>query len=278
MRPEIKFTDKQLLDIKESYLGGESTVKIGKRYGTSHQPILKALKKMGVERTPGKFNRKYNLNENYFDVVDTPNKAYILGLLYADGSNNISKSTISISLQEEDGYLLEAIRNEIQSDKPLEYLDYSNKHDYGYKYKNQYRLLLFSSHMCNALNDIGMIQNKSLKLEFPKLRRNLYSHFIRGYFDGDGSLCVRHTKDGKFRSLTTITSTEGFCRCAQQIIKESVNIPCGNIYDASCKNGITRVLSISGRTQNQLFYEWLYKDADLYLQRKRDKVNDLYVA
>lgn len=278
MRQEIKFTEEQLLDIKQSYLAGESTVKIGQRYGTSHQPILKALKRMNIERTPSKFNRKYSLNETYFDIIDNPNKAYILGLLYADGSNNISKSTISISLQEEDGYLLEAIRNEMQSDKPLEYLDYSNKHDYGYNYKNQYRLLLFSSHMCHTLNNLGMMPNKSLKLEVPNLRQDLYPHFIRGYFDGDGSLCVRHTADGLFRSITTITSTEKFCRKIQSIIKESIDIPCGNIYDASCKNGITRVLTISGRIQNQKFHEWIYKDADLYLQRKREKVNDLYVA
>ena len=278
MRPEIKFNDEQLLDIKESYLNGESTVKIGKRYGTSHQPILKALKRMNVERTPRKFNRKYSLNENYFDKIDTPNKAYILGLLYADGSNTISKSTISISLQEEDGYLLEKIRKEIQSEKPLEYLDYSDKHDYGFNYKNQYRLLFFSCHMCKVLNDLGMIPNKSLKLEVPDLKQDLYSHFIRGYFDGDGSLCIRHTKDNKLRSLTTITSTELFCKKIREIIKNATGISCGNIYDASCKNGVTRVLSISGRIQNQIFYEWLYKDADLYLQRKRNKVKFLYEA
>lgn len=278
MRPKIIFSNEQLEDIRQSYLDGESTVKIGQRYGISHQPIRKALERMGIDRDQKRFVRKYNLNENYFDNIDTPNKAYILGLLYADGSNCMSKSTISISLQEEDGYLLEKIRNEIQSEKTLEYLDYSNKDDYGYKYKNQYRLLLFSSHMCKSLNNLGMIPNKSLKLIVPELRHDLYPHFIRGYFDGDGSLCIRHTKDNKFRSLTTITSTDSFCRKIQEIIRESINIPCGNIYEASCQNGVTKVLSISGRRQNQLFYEWLYKDAELYLQRKYDKANELYIA
>ena len=130
--------------------------------------------------------------------------------------------------------------------------------------------------MCERLNDLGMMPNKSLKVDFPELEDKLYSHFIRGYFDGNGSLCVRHTKDGKFRCLTTITSTENFCKGAQRVIKRLVNIPGGGIYDASCKNGITRVFSLSGRTQNQSFYEWLYQDAELYLYRKRDKVKNLY--
>ena len=115
MRPEIKFNDEQLLDIKESYLNGESTVKIGKRYGTSHQPILKALKRMNVERTPRKFNRKYSLNENYFDKIDTPNKAYILGLLYADGSNTISKSTISILCKKKMGICLKKLERKYKA-------------------------------------------------------------------------------------------------------------------------------------------------------------------
>lgn len=275
MRKEIIFTEEQLKDIKESYLNGESSVKIGQRYGISHQPIRKALIKMNIDRDQKRFVRKYSLNENYFDIIDNPNKAYILGLLYADGSNGFTKGTISISLQEEDKQLLEKIRKEMNSDKPLEYLDYSAKHDYDYTYKNQYRLLMFSRHMCETLKELGMMPNKSLQLTMPNLRDNLYSHFIRGYFDGDGSFCSRYTPDGKYRCLTTITSTDDFCQRAKEIISQQVNIPCGNVYDASCHNGITKVLSISGRLQNQSFYKWLYKDATLYLDRKYLKVKML---
>lgn len=276
MRKEIIFTEEQLRDIKESYLNGESSVKIGERYGISHKPILKVLSRMGIDRDQKRFVRKYSLNENYFDIIDIPNKAYILGLLYADGSNCLSKGTISISLQEEDKELLEYIRKEIGSDKPLEYLDYSNKNDFGYKYKNQYRLIMFSAHMCNSLKELGMIPNKSLQLTMPILREDLYSHFIRGYFDGDGSFCSRYTPDGKYRCLTTITSTDIFCQQAKDIISRQAKISCGNIYDASCHNGITKVLSISGKIQNRNFYEWLYKDSTMYLDRKYYKVMNAF--
>lgn len=276
MRPEIKFTTMELEDIKNSYLNGESSVKIGNRYNTTHKPILKALKRMGVEIDRSHCVRKYSLNENYFDNIDTPNKAYILGLLYADGSNSLSKSTVSISLQEEDKELLDRIRAELDSAKPLEYLDYSNKHDGGYHYKNQYRLLFFSNHLCRQLNDKGMMPNKSLKLEVPILRNDLYSHFVRGYFDGDGSFCFRYTKDNKIRCLTTITSTQSFCEKIRQIIIDNVNIPCGNIYDSSCHNGVTKVLSISGLKQNESLFEWIYRDAELYLDRKYKKISKIY--
>lgn len=274
---EKVFTDNEIKDIIDSYLNGESSVKIGKRYGISHKTILKTLHKNNVEVSQKKLVRKYTLNENYFDDINTPNKAYILGFLWADGHNGISKSTLTMSLQEEDFEILEKIRHELNSNKPLEYLDYSNKHDFGYHYKNQYRINVFSKHMCMSLENLGMLQNKSLKLKFPNIPETLYRHFIRGYFDGDGSFCGHYTKLNKFQPIVTFTSTNDFCITLQKIIKSNINIPGGNIYDASCKNGITKVLSISGVTQVKTLLDWLYLDADLFLDRKYQKYINAYI-
>lgn len=271
---EIIFNDIEKEDIKNKYLNGLSTVKIGNQYGVSHKIIAKVLDKYGIPRT-GVGKRKYSLNEEYFDNIDTPNKAYILGLLYADGSNNFSKYTVSISLEEQDKHILESIKKELKYTKELEYLDYSNKHDFGYTYKNQYRLLFFSKKICESLSKKGMYPNKSLILEFPNwLNDNLKKHFIRGYFDGDGSYCPSLRSNGKFQPLITFTSTEIFCNDLQKYLIKELNIPCGNIYDASCHNGITKVLSFAGRKQVKTFLDWLYKDAELYLYRKYKKYMD----
>ncbi len=163
---EIVFTDEQQLDIINSYLNHESSVSIGRRYGVSHKIILKVLHRKGIEVSQSKMVRKYNVDEQFFDVIDTPEKAYVLGLLYSDGYNNPDKSTVSISLQEEDRDLLEQIRLLLKSEKPLEYIDNSQKHDFGYKYENQYRLLIFSKHICNAITELGVIKNKSFKTWF----------------------------------------------------------------------------------------------------------------
>ena len=206
---EITFTDEQKIDIITSYLNGESSVKIGKRYGLSHKPILKILHKNGINVDQKKFVRKYTLNENYFDQINTPNKAYILGFLYADGHNEISKFTISMSLQEEDKEILEKIRKELCSNKPLEYIDYSNKHDFVYHYKNQYRLLLFSKHMCSSLIKLGVVKNKSLIITFPTfIDDSLLSHFVRGVYDGDGSIFRFYRNDNNLPITVTVTATE----------------------------------------------------------------------
>lgn len=257
-----------------------STVKIGKLYKVSYRTIARLLERNRINRT-GVGRRKYSLDETYFENIDTPNKAYILGFLYADGSNNKSKQTVSMSLQEEDKYILEKIRQEVKSEKELEFIDYSDKHDFGYTYKNQYRLLFFSKHISESLESIGMVPNKSLVLEFPDIDSKFYPHFIRGYFDGDGSFCPNYSKAGKFQPLITFTSTNNFCVKLQEILTNELNIAGGNIYDAACHNGITKVLSISGAVQTKKILDWMYNDAEMYLERKYIKYRnafDNYIA
>ena len=133
-----------------------------------------------------------------------------------------------------------------------------------------YQLEFYSSYICKTLEKLGMVQNKSLILTFPTfLDKSLYSHFIRGYFDGDGSFCPHYTKKGWFQALVTITSTESFCNDCLEIIRKETGIG-GGIYDASSHNGITKMISISGTNQLKRFFKWLYKDAELYMKRKHD--------
>lgn len=271
---EYIFTDTDKLDIINMYTHDKiSTVKIGEKYGCSYGVIVKILDQYGIPRTHNGV-RKYQLNEYFFDIINTQDKAYILGLLYADGCNFIKKSTISISLQEEDVEILEKIRLCIGSSHPLEYIDYSRKHDYGYTYKNQWRLLMFSKHMCNSLNAIGMTPNKSLTLEFPKIDKSLYRHFIRGYFDGDGSIYQKIINENNKPVVLTITSTSSFCEKTKKILYEELGIYAG-IYDASNHNGITKVLSTT-KSASKIFLDWLYKDANLYMKRKYDRYLKYY--
>lgn len=282
---KVTFTDEELLDIKESYLNGESSVKIGKRYNTSHKPILRELHNMGIEVSQKRFARKYNINESYFDEIDTQNKAYIMGFLSADGCNFPSKSTISMSLEECDKEILEKICKEMDNTHPLEFIDYSNKKDFGYTYKDQYRMLIFSSHMCNKLEEHGVIPNKSLRLQFPEnLDDDLKRHYLRGYFDGDGTLGYKNVasyiKKNRGKLTISIVSTNDFCKSAKEFIENNLDVEC-SISEPIKKNGVTSTLLIKAK-YNTIFLDWLYKDANLFLKRKHDiylnYINDFYAA
>lgn len=258
---EIIFTEKQEKDIIDMYVTQRMpTTKIGKKYNVSYKTICRLLDRNNIPRT-SLCRRKYGLDEEYFDNIDSQNKAYILGFLSADGCNNMAKQTVSMALQEDDYSILESIRIEMKSERPLEYIDYSNKHDFGYTYKNQYRLLLFSAHMCESLNRLGVTPSKSLSFRMPDINKNLYSHFIRGLFDGDGSI-------NKTRSLVTITGTKYICDKISEILKnEGIE---SHISDASNNNGITKVLIVSKTYSVNKFLSYIYQDSNLKLKRKYD--------
>lgn len=261
------FTDEQKNLVIKLYKELGSSVDVGKMFNVSHKIIAKILKEKDIKRTAAK-KRKYKINEYYFDKIDTPNKAYILGFLWADGCNFPKKGTISMSLEEQDKDILECIRNEINSERPLEFIDYSHKHDFGYVYKNQYRLLLYSVHMCKTLEDIGMVPNKSLVATFPKISSNLIKHFVRGLFDGDGSVYqYKYKNRDSYKYTLTITSTLILCEELVDIVKTELNVN-SYIYDASNHNGITKVFTISGKNQIKKFMDWMYDGADLKLKRK----------
>lgn len=250
--------------ICDQYLSGISSVQLGKKYGIGHKSIAVVLEENNIKRNCALSERKYGLNEHYFDEIDTPNKAYILGLLYADGNNCKQKGTIRIQLQEQDKEILEKICKELNYEKELRYIDCSKRiYGNGYVSKNMYSLDIFSMHMCNTLEKCGVVPNKSLILAFPDfVPDNLYPHFIRGYIDGDG--CI-----SKKSYCVSITSTEEFCVKLKDLIKCKLGID-GNIKDSSCHNGITKVFCFTRRQQTQIFLDYVYNNAELYLQRKYD--------
>lgn len=278
-KDKVKISLSEKNQIKNMYLSGLSSTKIGIKLKIHHKTINSILDDFGIPRK-GNGLRKYSLNESYFDVIDNQNKAYILGLLYADGYNSLDKKTIRLQLQEEDCEILEKIRVEIKSTKPLKYIKCDNKiASNGFISKNMYQLEFYSSHICHTLNNIGMYQNKSLILDFPKcLDETLYSHFIRGYFDGDGSYSHRISPKYGERDVVTITSTKTFCDQAKKIINIYSQAKGGGIYDASCHNGITKVLSFSGKNQTKNFFDWIYNDAQLYIQRKFNLYHDRFIV
>ena len=172
------------------------------------------------------------------------------------------------------------MRSELKSNKELTFIRCDDKvTSNGYISKNMYQLEVYSKHMCEQLDKLGMHQNKSLILEFPDwLSEDLYSHFIRGYFDGDGSYCYKYKFGNGWHDLISFTSTNNFCEKVKEIINTYTSAKGGGIYDCSSHNGITKVLSISGSNQTKAVLDWMYNNAELYLERKYLKYQNRFAA
>lgn len=259
-------------EIKKMYLVENiSSSQIAKILGVKRHQINYILTKNNIQKTQSEVNRKYYLNEHYFDQIDTPNKAYILGFLYADGYNNPFNNTIVLSLSAKDEDILEKIRNEIGCDKPLFHLHDEHKCD-DYKPRDMRILTLASKYMSNTIKKWGVVPNKTFSLHFPEfLAKELIPHFIRGYFDGDGCVCVYPDKTHKKNlcriEISILTNLE-FCYELQKKLAEA--------------NIAVRVHKATGKEKNMLvrtgdqeevlkFMNYIYKDADLFLPRKQEK-------
>lgn len=132
-------------------------------------------------------------NENYFQSIDTPAKAYFLGLLAADGNISPRLTAVRIALKEEDQSILEEFRRELGENAPR----LKDKIPYikGKAGRTQKVLCLSRVKMVNDLIALGITPNKSHTLEMKiNLKDELKGHFLRGVWDGDGSVTERRFK------------------------------------------------------------------------------------
>lgn len=274
--PIIKLTSEIKKDVEDLYKTGKYTFKqISKIYNVSPSTIERYLGKKGYKsKSQSELQRKYPITEDFFDKIDIEEKAYILGLLYADGYNNTRNNTVCITLKEEDVEILNKITKIIQPTKPLFYLDMSPENRGMKNTKNQYRLTIANKHISKRLVELGCGKAKTSSILFPSLEQVpniLIHHFVRGYFDGDGSL-----SKGKSHKVDIISTPE-FLLTLQQLINRELGINITKLnWSGSYINANVCSLQIGGRLQCTRFMEWLYKDSTIYLERKRKIFDERY--
>lgn len=260
-----KFSETDIKDMIKIYLSGAPMRVLEEKYNTSDTTIMGLFDKKGIQRR----HSKYTCDDHYFDKIDTQEKAYFLGLLYADGYNNTGSSTISLTLQARDVDILNSFAKETRNTHPLRFVPNSQINP---KWSDCYQFIITSQHMSKVLEKHGVFRAKSLILEFPKwLDESLYSHFIRGYFDGDGNICKN-----KARHTMSIVSTESFCKCFQDWIEKKLNIET-HLYISSTIDKPTRTFMTTKKESTKILFDFIYNDAHLYLKRKHDVYIEKYV-
>ena len=137
--------------------------------------------------------RKFEINDNYFDIINTQEKAYIFGLLCADGCNYESAGVVKIDLIKDDEDLLSQVKDELEYTGELHsYAPLKKKFgDEWYDCKGSTRLIFHSHKISKQLALKGCVSNKSGILKFPEkdiISEDLLSHFIRGYMDESGTV------------------------------------------------------------------------------------------
>jgi hypothetical protein len=184
--------------IADDYFNKKHTItEISKITNIPFSTIKYQLKKHGYileNKSHAGNNRRHNIDINFFKKIDSKNKAYILGLIISDGyvDNNYK-----LTLTSKDLDLVEIFKKELKSEHKLARYDIFDKRTNNIYCR--YSLQVASKEIVNDLNKLGIFANKSFNCTMPNIPQELIWHFIRGVFDGDGT--IHQPKNNKLGRL-----------------------------------------------------------------------------
>lgn len=188
-------------DIAERYQKGDSVLSLSREFDISSQSIYSLLKTRGIKRE----KRKYKHNEQYFDQIDTEEKAYWLGFFFADGT--IDRNTFGFHIGKMDEPHLHLFTKALASDHAITQTE------------SGCRIRIHSPHILSSMLKYGLRSPKSLNLVYPSfLSLDLQLDFIRGFFDGDGWV-----------SGNAKQSTVGFASCSKEFLTAIQSALCEKI-------------------------------------------------
>lgn len=213
--------------------------------------------------------KKIPFDEDFF-CKDNERSFYWAGVIAADGNikicnrkykNIVHRYSVNLSLIEKD--MIEQFLADIKCvGRKIQDISYKKENGVGHLYV----IDLSSQQMFNDLHRFGITPKKSLTLEMPEWLEShpLVNHFIRGYFDGDGTIFVNNNNKN-----LSFAGTENFLNKIHNIIKDKAEIttkgkvrPHSNIY----------VVTYAGNKLVPKVGDFLYKDATIWLERKRVKI------
>lgn len=209
-------------------------------------------------------SRIYDINESKFASIKTEEDAYWLGFLMADGYIDETKGEVSLCLQYRDKEHVEKFIKYLGSNKEG-YLKLIDEHE-------QFRVDIASRKVSDNLKNLNCDQAKTFTLKFPsykKVPKRLMKHFIRGYFDADGCACLSNS----VLSFSIVGASKKFIYRLQDFLVKELKINKTKISEKINpeNNNILYDLRNSAFKDIQSIYNYLYSDANIYLERKHQK-------
>ena len=259
---KLNISNSSIVDL---YNTGLSCQKIANQMNVSESFISKKLKELNITKRSNSIYRRRTWNENFFNSINTEEQAYWLGFLYADGCvHDKPNGQKLISLVVKDKEVIEKFIKALKGDFKVK------------QYKDVYGVYLTSKIMFNDLYKLGCVPRKSLLLKFPIIDKKLIPHFIRGYFDGDGSVFISNPKNYNKTSTIYKSISVGVCGTYELLSVLSMYAPINIPKKDKRKQGNIWYSSISGPNKVLDFYNYLYKDATIWLDRKKNKFENYF--
>lgn len=257
-----KWSEEEILFIKEHYQD-MTTNEIAEYLNRTPKAVHVKKSRLGIKNDP-----IYSYDRNKFEKILTEEDAYWLGFLYADGyvCHTNSSWWYGVELQDRDIGHLKKLNKYMNGNMHID--TFYKKSPTSENICKMCRLAYYSKQLFNNLVNCGCVQRKSkiITMPFDIVPDGLMRHFIRGYFDGDGSCGIYQHSDRKYLKYPRAKITCGSCDFVNQL-KEYLNnigIRCGII---TSKEGNYDIF-FSGKENVINFLKYMYDNSNIYLDRK----------
>lgn len=276
-----RFTDEEIIRIyNEDYVGKHMGIpSLKKEY---KYDFYDKFRQLGLTiRTNQEKNRKYYCDSDFFEIIDSEEKAYWLGFLYADGyisrpsANTSGILRVGISLKDDDANHLEKFVKALNSNAPVCHYEVKQ----GYKPGVMYcRVILADNKLAHDLISHGCIEKKSNIIEPPiGVPEELERHFIRGFMDGNGSITKnnnKYPKDGYSYTIKWTSTDAVLLWIMRHLIKNNILQHEYPLYKRKQEH-IVSGFEFGGNKLTKKYLDYIYKDATVWLNRKHDRYIEL---
>lgn len=268
-----RFGKENIKYVCDSY-HSKTSKELARELDVSHQWVLKQWMIAGLK---GKKKMLYHHDDEYFSIINTSNKAYVLGFIASDGciyrrkDSPTKQGWISIAIHRDDTELLEAIALDMKCNKPI----MKTKT----KTTEVATLSVVSDNLLSQLERIGIGQRKtwSMSIEFimSNIPKEFHSDFIRGYFDGDGSIYIPKANPTPSICNITISIPKSGGDFLSSYVNKEIGAKTSFVNDTRSYNGDFGSLSIGNIRDKYFFIKYLYKNVEdnkstLFMKRKLD--------
>ena len=174
---KIKILNEQ--EIIKKYQSGRTRYSLQKEYNICYDTIMKIFKKHNITIRSYAKDKNLQLHEDFFEEINTIEKAYWLGFIITDG--NVYNNGLEIILQKNDKYILHSLEKDLNIQNHIKDIN-------GYP-----KFHIRCKKIVKDLKQYGVVQNKTFVVKFPKNIDNKFiKYLLRGMFDGDGGISISH--------------------------------------------------------------------------------------
>lgn len=253
------------------YLSGKTCDEVAECIGVDVHTVYSILDEKGIKRRPG--GVPTNCKKDYFETINNPNKAYLLGFITADGSVSRDFSCVGIEVKRSDSGLITFAQQQINPKAKIYDIKYqtstyckSNGKTYVSN-KDDVKITFNSRDLARSLGKYGIVPNKTFlisKVPVDLIPNDLLRYYFRGLIDGDG--CIH--KDGK---ISIYSGSFNFIKDVQKVLSKQVGISLLKIY-----HGTSYFVTWSSKEDKRKMFHYLYDDlnATYFYPRKYQRLLD----